>query len=252
MGPAVFVGLVALVAGVAWWSRRRHAGRERQLMLLCERAGLRFAVLDPFQDLWLPFGLLGRGSERGVENAVWQASDDTATHCFDFWYRTQRRRGGAWPDTIRFSCAAVAFAASCPRLTIEPREAFDAVEELLDLDDVELELEDFNRRFRVRAANRRFAVTFLDQRMMRAMLGLSGDVSVVVAENRMLLVAPLLPAADVLLLLEAARSIGTHVPRVVASLFPPRLEECPHEDRWLAGHWTPAPIGDDLPPPPPG
>jgi hypothetical protein len=137
-------------------------------------------------------------------------------------------------------------------LTVEPREAFDAVEDLLDVDDIELELEDFNRRFRVRAADRRFALAFLDQRMMGAMLGLPGDASVVVAEDRMLLIAPLLPAADVLLLLGSARSIGAHVPRVVASLFPPRPEEGPHEDRWLAGHWTPEPIGDVAPPPAPG
>ncbi|MFN8232683.1 MAG: DUF3137 domain-containing protein [Actinomycetota bacterium] len=115
----------------------------------------------------------------------------------------------------------------------------------MGLDRIELELEAFNRRFEVRAADRRAAVAFLDQRMMEALLGLSAGVTMVVNEDRLLLHAPTLPAAQVLLLFDVARRIREHVPRVMASLYPPRPMEGPHEDRWLQGRWTPEPTGSE-------
>jgi hypothetical protein len=48
----------------------------------------------------------------------------------------------------------------------------------------------------------------------------------------------------VLVLLEAARGLARAVPSVVASLYPPRPAEGPHEDRWLRGHWSADPTTD--------
>ena len=97
----------------------------------------------------------------------------------------------------------------------------------------------------MRANDRRFAVAFCDQRMMRALMGLPPGVMVAVNEDRLLLRAKELSSAQVLLLFEAARAIGRAVPRVVAGLYPPRPSKGRHEDRWLQGRWSPEPIGDD-------
>jgi len=48
------------------------------------------------------------------------------------------------------------------------------------------------------------------------------------------------------LLFEAARAMRRAVPAVVAGLYPPRPAKGRHEDRWLQGHWSPDPIGDDV------
>jgi hypothetical protein len=65
-----------------------------------------------------------------------------------------------------------------------------------------------------------------------------------VNEHALLLVAPTLPAEQVLRLFDAAVELHERIPRSLGSLFPPRPERAPHEDRWLRGHWTPDPTGN--------
>jgi hypothetical protein len=236
----LIVLFVVLAAGAAAWRTRHRAGRERQLMLLCRHAGLEYQPIDPFADTtWLPFRLFARGEARGTENAVWSDAVE-GVRVFDYWFVEQRDEGRV---TTRLTCALVELPFGVPRLQVEPRDALDVVSDAVGLDRIELELEAFNRRFEVRTADRRFAVAFLDQRMMEALLGLPAGVTVSVNEDRLLLHAPLLPAPQVLLLFDVASALRTQIPPVVASLYPPRPMEGPHEDRWLQGRWTPEPTG---------
>ncbi len=132
---------------------------------------------------------------------------------------------------------------SGPGLRVAPRRLEDDRTGELGRHEVLLELEGFDRRFRVRAEDARFALAFLDQRMMGALLTLPRDVIVDVNEDALLLWAPLLPAGQVLLLLDAALAIQRRIPRVVASLYPPRPASAPRERRWLQGRWSPEPTG---------
>jgi hypothetical protein len=245
MADLVWVVIVLAAASVAAWRFHARRDRQRQLMLLCRRSSLEFSTFDPFPDsAWLPFRLFGMGAERGTENVVWDDRDGEEARAFDYRYE-ERSRDGAVSATHRFTCALTALPFSCRRLEVAPRDALDDVRELIEGDDIELELEAFNRRFDVRADDRRFAVAFLDQRMMRAMLSLPAGVTLLVNEDRLLLLSSQRPAAEVLLLLTAARALRRHVPSVVASLYPPRPLKGPHEDRWLQGRWSPEPIGDE-------
>jgi hypothetical protein len=246
MTDLIWIAVGLLAAAVVAWRFGRRRDRQRQLMMVCRRASLEFSTFDPFPDtIWLPFRLFGRGTNRGTENVVWNDDDGDDARAFDFWLE-ERKSEDSVPVVRRFSCALVALPFACRRLEVAPHGAADDVRELLEGNDLELELEAFNRRFDVHAEDRRFAVTFLDQRMMRTMMALPPGVSMLVNEDRMLLVASLLPAAEVLLLLEAARAMRRHVPPVVASLYPPRPMKGPHEDRWMQGRWSPEPIGDDV------
>jgi hypothetical protein len=115
------------------------------------------------------------------------------------------------------------------------------VRSILGLREIELELEGFNRRFAVQTEDERFAVAFLEQRMMEALLALPDGVTLEATGDVVLLSAPELPAEQVLRLDDAAVAIHDRVPRSLPSLFPPRPIEGPYEDRWLQGHWTPDP-----------
>ncbi len=64
-----------------------------------------------------------------------------------------------------------------------------------------------------------------------------------VNEDALLLWAPLLRAEQVLLLLDAALVIHRRIPRVVASLHPPRPAHAVHERRWFQGRWSPESTG---------
>ncbi len=214
-------------------------------MLACHRADLEFSPIDPFPDtLWLPFRWLGDGRWTRAENVVWNRAEGDDVRAFELLIE-QVPAGEDTPRMPRrYTCAVVAMPFGCPRLEIRPRDGLGHFADMLAGSDIDLELEGFDRRFRLRADDRRFAVAFCDQRMMRALMGLPSGVTIAVNEDRLLLRAAELPPAELLLLFEAARAIGRAVPPVVADLYPPRPSKGRHEDRWLQGRWSPESIGD--------
>jgi hypothetical protein len=237
---ALAVAVVA-AAAVGGWRLRRSLSRQRRLMLLCRRARLDFAAMDLFETTtWLPFPMFGP-TGHGTENLVWERERGFEIRAFDYWYEdpSDERPIGS---RRRLTCAVVPLGTSGRRLRVAPRDLDDEVRDLLGLHEIELELETFNRRFAVHAEDERFAIAFLEQRMMEAILALPAGVTLDVNEDVILLSAPELPAEQVLRLYDAAVAIGERIPHSLASLFPPRPVEGPHEDRWLQGHWSPEPI----------
>ena len=241
----LIVVLAVAAIGHGWWRRVRGGARQRRLMLLCRRAGLDFAPLDLRPDTaWLPFPMFGH-PRHGTENVVWDRALGEDVHAFDLWYvdpADERGVGGR----RRLTCAIVPLRSSCPRLRVSPRDVVDDLTHAFGGEEVRLELEAFDRRFRVETEDVRFATAFLDQRLMEAFLGLPDGVTVDVNEDALLLLAPRLPAEQVLVLFDAAVAMGRRIPRVVASLFPPRPERGAHERRWLQGRWSSDSTGSDV------
>ncbi len=234
------LALAVVAAAVVAWRLSGSLSRQRRLMLLCRRAGLDFASIDLFESTaWLPFPMFGRPGH-GAENVVWDRQRGFEIRAFDFWYEDASDERPVAPRR-RLTCAVVPLGTSGRRLRITPRDLDDDMRAVLGLDEIKLELEEFNRRFAVHTEDRRFAIAFLEQRMMEALLALPPGITVDVKEDVVLLSAPQLPAELVLRLYDAAVEIHERIPRSLASLFPPRPTEGPHEDRWLQGHWTPEP-----------
>jgi hypothetical protein len=240
MSWLLFVGAGIVALGVGWWRWRRGAARQRRLMLLCRHAGLDFAPLDPFADTaWLPFPMFGR-AKHGTSNVVWDRTRGTDVRAFDYWYEEPASERTRTPRR-RVTCAVAPLGAAARRTRIAPRDLEDDVRAALGLHEITLELETFNRRFVVTTEDERFAIAFLEQRMMEALLALPRPVSVDLNDDVVLLSAPELSAERVLLLFDAAVEIQERIPRSLPSLFPLRPHEGPFEDRWLQGHWTPEP-----------
>jgi len=61
-------------------------------------------------------------------------------------------------------------AAFLPTLQVTPENVLTRIGHSLGLDDIDLESEDFNRRFRVHASDRKFASDVLTPRTMQSML----------------------------------------------------------------------------------
>jgi hypothetical protein len=232
--------VVGAVLARAVWRWHRGAARQRRLMLLCRRAGLDFAPLDPFPNTaWLPFPMFGR-TRSGTENAVWDRTRGADIRAFDLWYEEPADDRPVTPRR-HVTCAVVPLAFSAPRLRIAPRDLDDEMKAALGLREVRLELEEFNRRFVVETEDERFAIAFLEQRMMEGLLALPAGVTAEANEDVLLLSAPELPAEQVLVLFDAAVAIHRRIPRSLPSLFPLRPTEGPFEDRWLQGRWSPDP-----------
>jgi hypothetical protein len=178
--------------------------------------------------------------DSGTENVVWDRTRGPGIRVFDFWFAEENDGEPLAPREHR-TCAVVPLAASCPRLRIEPRDLADDARSLLGMHEVRLELEAFNARFVVESEDERFAIAFLEQRLMEGLLALPPGVSVEVNEDVLLLTSPLLPPEQVLRLFDAAVELHERIPRSLGSLFPHRPERAPHEGRWLQGHWSPEP-----------
>ena len=214
-------------------------------MLLCQHAGLDFAPLDLRPDTaWLPFPMFAH-PKHGTENVVWDRRLGEDVHAFDLWYVDPAgERGGGVRRTL--TCAVVPLRSSCPRLRVAPLGVVYDVARPFGGEEVRLELEAFDRRFRVETDDVRFAFAFLDQRLMEAFLALPEGVTADVNEDVLLLSAPRVSVEQVLVLFDAAVAIGRRIPRVLSSLFPSRPERGAHERRWLQGRWSPESTGSDL------
>ena len=213
-----FVGV-----GVLWARRQRRAERDRSIAALAKSMRLTYSPIDLFNDLWQPFHFFGLGTDRGVENVLAGTVDDVEIRVFDYWY--EQVDDGSFEiveGRRRFSCGVVAVPASCPKLAVQPRTTSDDLIGLVGGDVLPLELEAFNRRFRVRCEDQRFAIAFLEQRMMEALLLMPVPAAMAVSEDRVLLVARQLPVEQVALLLRGLASIRHAFPRSLPSLYPLR------------------------------
>jgi hypothetical protein len=223
MERLLFVVAAAAAIGVVWARRRRGTQRDRSLAALADSLHLTYSPMDLFDDLWQPFHFFGLGSDRGVENVLAGTVDEVEVHAFDYWYVEEGDDGlRVVGGRHRFTCAVVAVAASCPKLAVQPRSMSDDLIGLVGGDVLPLELEEFNRRFRVRCEDQRFAIAFLEQRMMAALLRLPLRVAVGASDDRLLLVARRLPVEQLPLLLRSAAAIRDAFPRSLPSLYPLR------------------------------
>ncbi|MGZ4148778.1 MAG: hypothetical protein ACXVQJ_01930 [Actinomycetota bacterium] len=216
-----FVAVLAVAGAVQAW---RKGARARALAGVARQLGLAFGPVDLFNDGWLPFRLFGLGTRRTVDNVVYGTLDGVEVRAFD--YRFEDADAGSLTLPVQFdvsegrafSCGVAGVAATCPSLIVERRGARQPIDDLVGGDVLPLELDEFNRRFRVRCEDQRFAVAFLEQRMMAALLTMPLETALAVHEDRLLLVARRLPANEVAVLLHATAAVAKAVPRVLPSL----------------------------------
>jgi hypothetical protein len=242
----VVVLIVIPIVSAAVLTARARSDRERALARMCGDASLAFSPSDPFlftDTAFLPFPMFAPIADWQVRNVVWDEADDRV-RVFDYLRAASTERA-----RLECTCAVVPMPFTVPDVAVVPRGIDDPIPEPTGRVAVALELDAFNERFEARGDDPRAVVALLDQRMMQTLLHLPITTVVHVRENRMLLLSSTLAPGDVLVLLRTAAKLAERVPRVVASLYPPRPAEGPYEDRWLQGSWSPDPTGADAPNP---
>ena len=217
------VGLSA-VALVAYAQYRRRQARVGALLALAQCIGFTFTVDDVDHVLDLPFGLFRRGDGRKLELVLSGTHNGLPLRLFDYWYydETSDGHGGRSRSYHRFTCGILTVPAACPHLWLGHEGFFSHLGSHLGLRDVELESDEFNRRFRVKCDDQKFAFSVLDGRMMEWLLAAdSFDTVEIVGPWVLLAVGKLDPARwlDVGSWLDAFHA---HVPQVVYSTYPPR------------------------------
>ena len=165
-----FLGIPA-VGLLAYQSWRKDQRRRQALQTWAAKNGYSYV---PEDDRWCerwngnPFG---EGDHRRAKNIV-TGTAKAPFAAFDYSYQTHSSdgRGGSSTTTHHYAVTALEFSTFLPTLQVTPENMFTRIGHSLGLDDIDLESEDFNRRFRVHANDRKFASDVLTPRTMQALL----------------------------------------------------------------------------------
>lgn len=212
--------LIAIGVVVTRSLSAQHRATERSD--LAKELGFRSASVDPFATAELPFRLFAHGDERGVEHVVWGSWRGLEVRAFEFWSQDERRvHGRTVRSRSRWSCALVPVDIACPPTTIEwqvgsQRAADDGAASL-----VRTGSERFDRAFRVRSRDPRFAAALIDASMAAWLIAEAAGCSFELAGRRMLCCVELRPSRELPTLLAVASGFIERFPAAARSLYPP-------------------------------
>ncbi len=181
--PAVGIALLVVVGTTAVRSYRRDKDRRLGLFAYATQRGWDYHGIDPFglEQRWQcrPFGV---GDDRHAAQVVTGTVGARAFVAFDYSYTESSPGSDGSEETVtqRFRVASVAMPTALPALEVAQEGLAGRVRSAVSPDDIELESEAFNRRFRVSCADPKLASDVLPPRTMDALLrsGFTGSLRV--------------------------------------------------------------------------
>jgi len=220
----IVVAFLAIGGAVAYFKLRARQERIAAVVALAQRIGFSFSGSDDEHIADMPFELFSRGAGNEVELVISGTHNGVPLRLFDYMYYTESSngQGGRTRQYHRFTCAIATIGAACPRLNLGHESFFTRLGDHLGLSDVVLEYDDFNRRFRVKCDDQKFAFSLLDGNMMQWLLAADAFDSVEVDGPWVFLASDRLDPAQWLDLANWADAFVRRIPSVVYSTYPPR------------------------------
>jgi hypothetical protein len=223
VGGFLFAVAVCLVLGIALVQWALQQRRREDLAEVAARHGLQHSHVDPFGCTRVAFPLFRKGDGRVAENVVWRdRADGLPIRAFDFSYYTEHRdeAGNVVRNHKHFSCVMAQVDGAWPDLSITKEGILEKALDLVGLGDIQLESDAFNRRFALRSPDRRFAVTFVDARMIDFLLSTDAQLAFHVKGRWVLIASDPVSPELVPALLRVGEAFVEHIPRVVYELWP--------------------------------
>jgi Protein of unknown function (DUF3137) len=215
---------VAIAIGAQYVRYRAKVARTNAVAAIGRNIGFTFSAADIDRIVSMPFVLFSRGKDRRVELVISGTHDGVPMRLFDYWYydETSDGRGNRTRQYHRFTCALATIPAACPRLQIGHENFLTRLGDHFGLRDVELEYDEFNRQFRVKCDDQKFAFSLLDGKMMEWLLASTSFASVEVDGPWVLVAVDKLDPSKWLALGSWLEQFHHQIPPVVYSTYPPR------------------------------
>ena len=219
----VFAVLALLIAGGVYYVRYRlRQARIQAVQALAQRLGFTFSLDDTDRVVDMPFALFRKGDGRQVELVCSGVHNGLPLRLFDYWYydETSDGRGNRSRSYHRFTCAILQIPAACPPMCLSHEDFLTRLGSHVGIHDVELEYDDFNKRFRVKCDEQKFAFTLLDGDMMQWLLDSDSFDYLEVVGPWVLLARDQLPPSEWLNLGVWLDAFHAHVPPLVYTTYP--------------------------------
>lgn len=173
-----FILLAIFLAVVLYIAERK---RREALQAVARRLGLQYYARDHYElpSVFASSSLCGRGHSRRATNIIGGSSGAGALTYFDYRFTEGH---GKESHTYNASACGILTPCSFPRLAIRPENFLDKAAGLVGFSDINLDLAEFNSRFHVECADKKFAYDVLHQRAMEFLLG-RPDVSIEMMGN---------------------------------------------------------------------
>ncbi len=223
MGALVVVVVLLALGAAAWWSWSRKRKRRQALATFASQFDLEVYEQDPFGLTSLPFRLFSEGDGCGCENVLVGTWHGLPVKEADYWYYTESSdsRGRRSRTYHYFSVVVGDVACTVPDVSIQHESVLWRMADHLGFHDIEFESEEFNRRFRVAAADREFAFQLVDDRMMAWLLSTGGAFGFEVNGGNLLVWTKRIDPFSFPSLLGTAKAFVDHVPRLVWNTYGP-------------------------------
>ena len=156
-----------------WW---RNQQRVEALGRFCLSKGWQFSAIDDSLTVRWSGEPFFEGRDRHARAVVRGMQHRPAGSwpfvAFDYTYVTESSdgRGHRKKTTHRFAICALTLPTWLPALTVTPENVLTRLGNTVSGDDIELESEDFNRKYRVQSPDRKFATDALPPRTMEMLL----------------------------------------------------------------------------------
>ena len=168
----VALGFVAIFGLGAWWSWSQAKKRRELLQGFAASQGWHWVERDDSWSMRFQGTPFGEGDNRKAVNILEGVFRDRPMVAFDYSYETHSTdsQGHSSTTTHSFAICSLAMPASLPEFDLTPEGMLGRVGTMLGMQDIELESEDFNRRFRVKCQDPKLAYDLLPPRTMEALL----------------------------------------------------------------------------------
>ena len=172
MGVGLFVAFAVVAAAIGILSYLADQKRRQALMQFALSKGWRYEPEDDSLVVFAQGSPFGQGDNQKARNVLHGSVEGRDMVAFDYSYETHSTdsKGNRTTTTHRYAIVGIRLPAYFPTLQVTGESVFHKAAQLLGFDDIELESDDFNRRFNVGSPDRKFACDVLTPRTMQALL----------------------------------------------------------------------------------